>query len=226
MQHIYLDHAATTPLDPRVREAMEPYLGPMFGNASSAHWHGRQTKSALEAARAKVAEAIGAHPSEIFFTSGGTEADNLALLGSTEGRQARIVTVASEHHAVLDTCLHLRSTGAHVHILPVDRAGAVDLAQLDDELQQGPGVISVMHANNEVGTIQPVQAIAGIAADVNSAVENIGARRLHTVMERLLDEVSYSAPDRSGETVRIDAEYVRNNVGNLAKNTDLSRFIL
>jgi cysteine desulfurase len=179
MQHIYLDHAATTPLDPRVREAMEPYLGPTFGNASSVHWHGRQSKSALESARATVADAIGAHVSEIFFTSGGTEADNLAVLGSVAGRPLRVVTAASEHHAVLDACLHLRSTGAQVHILPVNAAGVVDLPAIEKELQKGAAFISVMHANNETGTIQPVRAIADLAMKHGSivhtdAVQSIG----------------------------------------------------
>jgi cysteine desulfurase len=106
MHHIYLDHTATTPLDPRVLAAMQPFLGAAFGNASSAHWHGRQAKSALENARGIVARVIGAHPSEIFFTSGGTEADNLAILGFARCRShPRLITNAAEHHAVLDTCL-------------------------------------------------------------------------------------------------------------------------
>lgn len=163
MQHIYLDHAATTPLDPRVREAMEPYLGPVFGNASSVHWHGRQAKAALEEARATVARAIGAHPSEIFFTSGGTEADNLALLGAVAAQGGRVITAASEHHAVLDACRHLHSRGADVAVLPVNAAGAVDPGDVDQELRKGPAVVSVMHANNEVGTIQPVREIAHLA---------------------------------------------------------------
>lgn len=179
MQHIYLDHAATTPIDPRVRDAMEPYLGSMFGNASSAHWHGRQSKAALESARATIADAIGAHVSEIFFTSGGTEADTLAVVGSVTGRPARVITAASEHHAVLDTCLHLQSLGAKVHILPVNGAGVVDLAGVEKELQKGPAFISVMHANNETGTIQPVRAIADLAREHGSivhtdAVQSIG----------------------------------------------------
>ena len=179
MQHIYLDHAATTPIDPRVRDAMEPHLGSMFGNASSVHWHGRQAKSALESARAAVADAIGAHVSEIFFTSGGTEADTLAVVGSVTGRPARVITAASEHHAVLDTCLHLQSLGAEVHILPVNGAGVVDLAEIEKELQKGAGIISVMHANNETGTIQPVRAIADLAREHGSivhtdAVQSIG----------------------------------------------------
>ncbi len=179
MQHIYLDHAATTPLDPRVREVMEPYLGSMFANASSVHWHGRQTKAALEAARATVAQAIGAHPSEVFFTSGGTEADNLAVLGTAAARQGRVITAASEHHAVLDACLYLRSRGASVHVLPVNGEGTVDPAIVERELQHGAACISVMHANNEVGTVQPVREIADLAAAYGAivhtdAVQSVG----------------------------------------------------
>jgi cysteine desulfurase len=165
MHHIYLDHTATTPLDPRVLAAMQPFLGAVFGNASSAHWHGRLAKSALEEARGTVALVIGAHPSEIFFTSGGTEADNLAILGFAHGRShPRLITNAAEHHAVLDTCLYLREQGADVTVLPVDEVGRVDLLQIEEALAQGTALVSVMHANNEVGTIQPVREIAGLAA--------------------------------------------------------------
>ena len=165
MHHIYLDHTATTPLDPRVLAAMQPFLGAAFGNASSAHWHGRQAKSALEEARGTVARVIGAHPSEIFFTSGGTEADNLAILGFAQGRSdSRLITNAAEHHAVLDTCIYLREQGADVTILPVDELGRVDLHRIEEALTRGTALISVMHANNEVGTIQPVGEIATLAA--------------------------------------------------------------
>lgn len=164
MQRIYLDHAATTPLDPRVRAAMDPYLTSVFGNASSAHWHGRQAKAALEQARASVASSIGAHPSEIFFTSGGTEGDNLAILGSVHGRTDRgVVTAAGEHHAVLDTCHYLQGLGVPVTVVPVDGSGTVDLGAVEQALAGGAALISVMHANNEVGTIQPVRAIADLA---------------------------------------------------------------
>jgi cysteine desulfurase len=171
MQRIYLDHTATTPLDPRALAAMQPFLGAAFGNASSAHWHGRQAKAALEEARGTVARAIGAHPSEIFFTSGGTEADNLAILGIAHGRtHPRIVTDAAEHHAVLDSCLYLRGHGADVVVLPVDETGRVDLSRTAEVLTPGTQLISIMHANNEVGTIQPIREIAALAAARNVLV--------------------------------------------------------
>ncbi len=165
MEHIYLDHTATTPLDARVLTAMQPYLGGAFGNASSAHWHGREAKAALEEARGTIARVIGAHPSEIFFTSGGTEADNLAIQGTVGARsQARIVTAAAEHHAVLDTCLHLRQAGAEVTVLPVDGFGCVDMSGVEEALRTGVHLISIMHANNEVGTVQPIREIAECAS--------------------------------------------------------------
>ena len=180
MLHIYLDHAATTPLDPRVRAAMEPYVEEVFGNASSVHWHGRQAKAALEQARTTIAGVIGAHPSEVFFTSGGTEGDNLAIQGWVAHRAAaHVVTASAEHHAVLDTCEHLRSSGVQVTVVPVDSAGTVDAAALDQALAGGAGLISIMHANNEVGTVQPIRAIADRAANYGAvvhtdAVQSIG----------------------------------------------------
>lgn len=185
MHRIYLDHAATTPLDPRVRAVMEPHLTGVFGNASSAHWHGRQAKAALEQARASVASSIGAHPSEVFFTSGGTEGDNLAILGSMPARGERgLVTAAAEHHAVLDTCHHLAGLGVPVTVVPVDATGTVDLAAVEAALVRGAALISVMHANNEVGTVQPVRAIADLAVRSGAvmhtdAVQSAGKIPLH-----------------------------------------------
>ncbi len=185
MQRIYLDHAATTPLDPRVRAAMDPHLTSVFGNASSAHWHGRQAKAALEQARASVASSIGAHPSEIFFTSGGTEGDNLAILGTVQARGPQgVITAAGEHHAVLDTCHHLQALGVPVTVVPVDASGTVDLAAVEQALAGGASLISVMHANNEVGTIQPVRAIADLAVRAGAvmhtdAVQSAGKIPVH-----------------------------------------------
>lgn len=162
MKRIYLDHTATTPVDPAVLEAMTAVWGPVFGNPSSAHWHGRQAKAALEEARATIARAIGAQPAELFFTSGGTEANNLAILGTAAAAhmRRRIVTVGTEHHAVLDTCEHLARNGMEVVVLPVDAHGCVGMDRLDGSLTDGTALVSVMHANNEVGTIHPVRAIA------------------------------------------------------------------
>jgi cysteine desulfurase len=185
MRRVYLDHAATTPIDPRVRTVMEPFLTTVSGNPSSVHWHGRQAKAALEQARATVAVAIGAHVSEIFFTSGGTEGDNLAILGSVQGQSGmHLVTAAAEHHAVLDTCRHLEGAGYNVTIVRVDAAGRVDLAGIDSALQLGARFVSVMHANNEVGTVQPVRAIADLTLKYGAvihtdAVQSVGKIPVH-----------------------------------------------
>jgi cysteine desulfurase len=169
MHRIYLDNAATTPLDPRVLEAMLPHLEGRFGNPSSAHWFGREAKSVLESSRKTIAEAIGAQPAEIFFTSGGTEADNAALHGvlssGVSGRTGVVITQV-EHHAVLDPCEHLQREGKHVTILPVDVYGSVRLEDLDRAVNAATLLVSVMHANNEVGTISP---LAEIAARVHAA---------------------------------------------------------
>jgi cysteine desulfurase len=185
MQRIYLDHAATTPVDPRVRAAMEPFFTTVVGNPSSVHWHGRQAKAPLEQARATIATALGAHVSEIFFTSGGTEGDNLAILGSVQGQAGlHLVTAAAEHHAVLDTCRHLESTGHQVTIVPVDASGRVELAGLESALKNGARFVSIMHGNNEVGTIQPVRAAADLALRYDAvihtdAVQSVGKIPVH-----------------------------------------------
>ncbi len=168
MKRIYLDHAATTPLDVRVREAMEPYLKETFGNPSSAHWYGRQAKAALEDARACIARVINAQPGEIFFTSGGTESDNLAIRGSFRAAikkgKRRIVTQAAEHHAVLDTCEAMLHEGAGaVAVLPVDEHAGIDLAAFEQALLPDTALVSIMCANNEVGTILPLREIALLA---------------------------------------------------------------
>lgn len=164
MRRIYLDHTATTPLDPRVLEAMRPYWSDSFGNASSVHWHGRQSRAALEEARERIATAIGAQPGEITFTSGGTESDNLAITGAARSARAggrnRVVTSAAEHHAVLDTCEALREEGFEVSVLRPDETGRVSAGSLEGSIDGRTSVVSVMHGNNEVGTITRVREIA------------------------------------------------------------------
>lgn len=164
MRRIYLDHTATTPLDPRVLEAMRPYWSDTFGNASSVHWHGRQSRAALEEARERIATAIGAQPGEITFTSGGTESDNLAITGAARSARAggrnRVVTSAAEHHAVLDTCEALREEGFEVSVLRPDETGRVSAGSLEGSIDGRTSVVSVMHGNNEVGTITRVREIA------------------------------------------------------------------
>ncbi|MBE0608593.1 MAG: cysteine desulfurase [Dehalococcoidia bacterium] len=175
MGRIYLDHAATTPPDPRVIEAMIPMLTTYWGNPSSIYLEGQQARRALDAARKLVADLLGAQPKEIVFTSGGTEADNAAIRGAAfaqrdRGRGNHIVTTQVEHHAVLHTVEQLEREGFRATYLPVDRDGAVDLAALEDAVGPETTVVSVMAANNEVGTIQPVAEAARIARARNSKV--------------------------------------------------------
>jgi len=159
---IYLDHAATTPLRPEVLEAMLPYLTEQFGNPSSSHSFGRQARAALDDAHERVAARLNAQPREIVFTSGGTEANNLALKGAAwagKARGHRIVSTAVEHHAVGHTLRHLEKFGFEIVELPVDRYGRVDPDELDAAITDRTILVAVMLANNEVGTIQPIVEI-------------------------------------------------------------------
>jgi cysteine desulfurase len=161
MESIYLDYSATTPVRPEVREAMLPLASDIFGNPSSIHRWGRDAKLKLEEARARFAAVIGAHPTEIIFTRGGTEADNLAILGrSRKLRGAPVVCSAIEHRAVLMPARAAEAEGAELHILPVDSTGTVAADAVDELLPARPSVVSVMWANNEIGSIQPVQSLA------------------------------------------------------------------
>jgi len=164
---IYLDHNATTPVDPRVRAAMLPYLDELFGNASSVeHAHGHAAGQAVDKARQQVADAIGARPNEILFTSGCTEANNIALLGVARANpdKRHIVTSAIEHAAVLEPCRALEREGWRVTVLSVDEAGRVDLDALAASLCDDTALVSIMAANNEVGTRQPIAEIGAICA--------------------------------------------------------------
>ena len=161
---IYLDHAATTPLDPRVLEAMLPFLQGSFGNASSPHAAGREASGAVEEARGRVALALGADPREVIFTSGATESNNLALRGVARAqaharRPRRVVTCVTEHHAVLDPLAALEAEGFEVVRLGVDREGHLDLGRLEEELARGVLLVSLMSANNETGGRHPIAEI-------------------------------------------------------------------
>ena len=164
---IYLDHNATTPCDPRVVEAMLPYFSEHFGNAASRHHaFGWRAEAAVDYAREQVANLIGAEPKEIVFTSGATEADNLAIKGACEmyaSKGNHIITCAIEHKAVLDTCKHLEKLGIEVSYLPVLPNGSIDLKDLEAAIRPGTILISIMYANNEIGTIMPVKAISELA---------------------------------------------------------------
>src|SRR5580658_111367 len=163
---VYLDYNSTTPVDRRVLDAMLPYFAAAFGNASSIHSSGQRARSAVDAARESVAALIGAKSSEIVFTSGGTEADNLALFGavaaSTKPRK-HVITTAIEHHAILHSCEELARQGVEVTVVPVgttrDSQGIVDPGEIRRALRPETILISVMHANNELGTIQPIDEI-------------------------------------------------------------------
>jgi cysteine desulfurase len=164
MHRIYLDNNATTPVLPEVFDAMRPYFGEQFGNASSIHHHGQQTRAAVEDARVSVAALLGCRASEIVFTSGGTEADNLAIAGLVEAGD-HVITSSIEHHAVLLACKHLEEIGAEVTVLPVDARSLVDPADVRQALRPNTRLISIMMANNETGVLQPVEEIGRIAAE-------------------------------------------------------------
>jgi cysteine desulfurase len=169
MTSIYLDHQATTPVDPRVREAMHPFLGPRFGNAASGHSFGASAAAELATARRRVAALIGSSPSEIVFTSGATESNNLAIKGlaeaSIQGGRNHLVVASTEHPSVLDTCGHLATTGFEVSYLDVSTDGEVKSSEIEAALRPSTFLISIMAANNEVGTLAPVQEIGGLARE-------------------------------------------------------------
>jgi len=168
MKPIYLDYNASTPIDPHVQAAMHPYLDTAFGNPSSGHWASQPAKAALEDARAQVASLLGAQPEEIVFTSGGSEANNLALKGSffaLRERGEHIITQATEHPSILKPLAFLQRLGALVTVLPVDATGQVDPEAVRRAITPRTVLISIMHANNETGTLQPVEAIAAIARE-------------------------------------------------------------
>lgn len=168
MDFIYLDHAATTPVHPKVKEAMLPYLDDFFGNPSSTHAFGRQTRLALDQARDQVAAGIHAKPAQITFTSGGTEADNMAIIGAALANKQRgnhIITAATEHHAVLHTCEYLQHNGYEVTFLPVDTTGRIEPDAVRAAITDHTILITIMYVNNEVGTIQPIEEIGAIAQE-------------------------------------------------------------
>ena len=164
MKRIYLDNNATTPVLPEVFEAMRPHFCEEFGNASSIHHHGQQTRAAVETARESVAALLACRASEIVFTSGGTEADNLAIAGLVSAGD-HVITSSIEHHAVLLACRHLEEIGVEVTVLPVDGRSLVDSDDVRRALRPNTKLISVMMANNETGVLQPVEEIGKIAAD-------------------------------------------------------------
>ena len=206
----YLDHAATTPLDPRVLEAMLPYLHTFWGNPSSVYQEAREARKGLDGARRTVAELLGARPNEVIFTSGGSESDNSALRGVTQAARQRaqadgrpagrhIITSAIEHHAILHTAEELEGEGFRVTHLPVDSTGLVDLVALERALDDETILVSIMYANNEVGTIEPIAEMARLVKDRQphavfhtDAVQGVGALDIN--VDRLgVDSLSIAA---------------------------------
>jgi len=200
---IYLDYAATTPLDPRVEEAMRPFGRDIFGNPSSLHAAGRAARAALDTARDHIADLLGARAEEIIFTSGGTEADNLAVKGvarALRGRGMHIVTTAFEHHAVLEACHVLEAEGFNVTYLKPNRDGLISPADVEQAITSDTVLVSVLYANNEVGTVQPIAEIGRICRILRVP--------FHTDAVQAASELSLSVHDLRVDLLSLSAHKV------------------
>jgi cysteine desulfurase len=218
MSQIYLDHSATTPLDPRVVEAMQPFYGANFGNPSSVHSFGQMAKEAIDEGRRQVADLFRASSDEIIFTASGTEADNMALIGTAtqyKPQDCHIITSAFEHPAILETCKYLEKLGYAITYLPITSDGMVEPASLKQALRPNTRLVSVMAANNVVGTLQPINELAKItkahgALFHTDAVQAVGKIPLH--MDSMpIDLISMSAHKLHGPK-GVGALYIRKGV--------------
>jgi len=215
---IYMDHSATSPVDPQVFEAMKPYFVDEFGNASTLYSLGREARKAMESARQNVASIIGAKPEEIIFTSGGTESDNIAIKGTAyrlKDKGNHIITSAIEHPAVEETCKYLEKNGFEVTYLPVYEEGIVRVSDLEEAITDKTILITIMHANNEIGTIQPIAEIGKIAREKKiyfhtDAVQSVGKIPVN-VEELNVDMLSLSSHKLYGPK-GIGALYVKKGV--------------
>lgn len=218
MRRVYLDHSATTPVDPEVAAIMMTYYTEKYGNPSSVHGFGREAKQALEQARSQVAELIGATPKEITFTSGGTEADNLAILGTAEALRKKgkhIITSCIEHHAVLETCEYLEKNGFDLTVIPVDEEGIISVDEVQKAIRPDTILISMMHANNEVGSIQPISEIGKLAKE-HSIVFHVDAVQSLGKIPVNVEEMNVDLMTVSGHKIYgpkgVGALYVRKGV--------------
>jgi cysteine desulfurase len=218
LEHIYVDHAATSPMHPKVIDRMYEVMKDQFGNPSSIHAYGRQARNILDNARAVVASSIGAHENEIIFTSGGTEADNYAIFGIAEGKEAKgkhIITTEIEHHAVLHACQELEKKGYEVTYLSVNEYGLINLNEFKAALREDTILVTIMYGNNEVGAIQPIKEIGLLLKDHpavfhTDAVQAYGLEDID-VKEQHIDLLSVSSHKINGPK-GIGFLYVKNGI--------------